>query len=71
MLIQRTLKDAGCVLWLDIDQRFTTDDLSPYLKTAESKAGVLVWLMEEKMIPTTAMTHPKMFTKLGVRVILE
>ena len=69
LLIQRTLKDAGCLLWLDIDQRFITEDLTPFLKLAAAKSGVIVWLMEDRMIPTTAMTHPKMFTKLGVRCV--
>ncbi len=48
VLIQHTLKDAGCVLWMDVDQRFTTEDLSPFLAEAQ-KSGVLTWPLEDKV----------------------
>ena len=113
LIIQLILKEAGCVLWLDISYRFTTDDLTPFLERAR-KQGVLTWPMlneEEKegvdddvtaatsdvieeeteegsttvqegrskrqqaeserkvyrQVPTSSLTHPKMFSRLGIR----
>ena len=64
LIIQKTLSDAGCVLWLDIDQRFITGDLEPYLTRAKS-SGVQAWLMEDR-VPTSSRTHQKMFRKFGI-----
>ncbi len=64
-MIQRTLMDAGCVLWLDIDQRFVVDSLVPLLSLALSKSGVLAWPMDGNNVPTSSRTHPGMFAKLG------
>ena len=64
LIIQQTLKDAGCVLWLDIDQRFITGRLDPFLDRAKV-SGVQAWLMDDR-VPTSSRTHPKMFTRLGI-----
>ncbi|TRY78317.1 hypothetical protein TCAL_14377 [Tigriopus californicus] len=66
LIIQETLKDAGCVLWLSIDQRFTQSDLQPYLQQAR-ESGVLAWPHSDRRVPTSSMTHPKMFTRLGIK----
>ncbi len=71
VLIQSTLRDAGCVLWMDLEQRFADEAgagaaaLAPYLERARSN-GVLTWAMDDN-VPTSSRTHPKMFSKLGVR----
>ncbi len=67
ILIQRTLRDAGSVLWMDIGERFTAagkEAIEPYLERAR-QSGVLTWAMDDQ-IPTSSRTHPKMFAKLGV-----
>ena len=68
IIIQEVLKDAGCVLWMDIDQRFTTGDLKPFLTDALEQGGVSAWLEKQRdeTIPTSSLTHPKMFPYLGI-----
>lgn len=70
LIIQETLKDAGCVLWLSIDQRLTQSDLGPYLQKAR-ESGVLAWPHPDKQIPTSSRTHPKMFSRLGIKDLEE
>lgn len=63
IIIQEVLLEAGCILWMDIDQRFVLKDLKPFLANTPSKGGVSAWLRDEN-IPTSSMTHPKMFRYL-------
>jgi len=70
IILQTTLRDRGSVIWLDIDHRLTTDDLSTWLTQAQL-SGVLSWPEispgaagqpgHVTHVATTALTHPKMF----------
>ena len=64
LIIQHTLKLAGCVLWMSVDQRFTHSFLGAYIMAANS-TGIQAWITDDQ-IPTSAMTHPKMFERFGI-----
>jgi len=66
------LRESNFVLWMDLDTRFTTNDLSPWI-TKVKESGVVAWTQAPPTkdwsggsdivgsTPTTALTHPKMF----------
>ncbi|XP_023334208.1 uncharacterized protein LOC111705776 [Eurytemora carolleeae] len=69
--VQLALKEKNLVLWLDIDYRLNTNDLSSWLRKVK-EYGVVAWsqdpltkdgLKSEKLgaTPTTSLTHPRMF----------
>lgn len=65
VIIQETLKVAThSVIYMDIDQRFVTKDISTFLYNCSRMGGISAWLRDDYNIPTSALTHPKMFEYL-------
>jgi hypothetical protein len=67
LIIKKCLQNHSSLLWLDVSQRLTSKDLAPFLIRAR-ESGILAWFrdVDRPLLPTSAMTHPNMFTRLGV-----
>ncbi len=76
LIIKKCLLERGSLLWLDVSQRLTSKELAPFLRKA-SRSGLLAWAMatdgdgsggrnRRPLLPTSALTHPNMFVRLGV-----
>jgi len=78
IIVQLALRESSLVLWMDIDCRFSTNDLSVWMVKVKS-SGVVAWAADPPTkggkssaldgmrlemgdaVPTTALTHPRMF----------
>ena len=63
--MQEALNEYGAIIWTDSTEYFITTDIDDILKTAE-KVGLAAWTIESEE-PTSALTHPKMFTHFHTR----
>jgi len=69
--VQLALRERNLVLWMNLDCRLTTSDLSQWLNKVK-ESGVVAWPQDpltkdsslsdlQAATPTTALTHPRMF----------
>ena len=59
IIIQDVLRFAGSVLFLSIDQKLITGNLTGPLAFAKAHGGVAAWVLAENR-PTSSLTHPNM-----------
>ena len=61
IMIQELLQYSNTILWLQIDQRFQSQNsFKNFIANHTSKSGISLWTKDNN-VPTSSLTHPKMY----------
>ena len=61
IIIREILQHSNYVLWLKIDQRFQSQNsFKNFIANHTSKSGISLWTKDNN-VPTSSLTHPKMY----------